>query len=213
MKGPRYVTVVLLTFAAAALLYLRGNADVIPASVPLYRFPSAIEGWDAKDMVIDQETRDVLGAGDYLSRVYTRKTPGAPIGLFIAYFPTQRTGTTIHSPRNCLPGAGWYFESSKYVDLTDFAGKTHRVGEYVITNGDVRDFVTYWYQAHGRTVANEYMAKFYLVADALRMNRTDGSLVRVMSPIDQTEGIAAAKSRVEMFSKELMPILPSFIPN
>lgn len=213
MKGLRYISVVALMVATAVMLWIHGNADVIPSSTPLTLFPRTVEGWTGHDVTIDQQTLDVLGAGDFLSRVYTRSGSLTPIGLFIAYFPTQRTGVTIHSPKHCLPGAGWYFESSTYLNLTDDAGKVHRVGEYVISNGDQRQFVIYWYFAHGRSVASEYMAKFYLVADAMRTNRTDGSLIRVMSPIDPQQGTAAARIRVETFTKRLMPDLPRFIPN
>ena len=164
-------------------------------------------------MPISQETLDVLGAGDFLSRVYTRDGGAQPIGLFIGYFPTQRTGVTIHSPKNCLPGAGWVFESSQYVDLNDAHGKAHRVGEYIIANGDNRQFVIYWYQAHGRSVANEYLAKMYMVTDAMRLNRTDGALVRVITPIDSQGGTSAAKARAEAFTAQLAPMLPRFIPD
>jgi EpsI family protein len=164
-------------------------------------------------MPIDQETLDVLGAGDFLSRVYTRSGGTQPVGVFIGYFPTQRTGVTIHSPKHCLPGAGWAFESSQYVDLKDADGKAHRVGEYVIGNGENRQFVIYWYQAHGRSVANEYLAKIYLVADAIRTNRTDGALVRVIVPIDRGQDGSAAKARAEEFAAQLAPMLPRFIPN
>jgi EpsI family protein len=162
---------------------------------------------------IDQETLDVLGAGQFLSRVYTLGGEEQPIGLFIGYFSTQRTGVTIHSPKNCLPGAGWAFESSRYVNLSDADGKTHQVGEYIIGNGEDRQFVIYWYQAHGRSIANEYMAKIYLVTDAIRMNRTDGALVRVITPIGSGEGTSAARTRAEAFTAQLAPMLPRFIPN
>jgi EpsI family protein len=180
----------------------------------LPQLPREIAGWiGSTDVPIDQETLDVLGAGDFLSRVYTHN-PGVPsVGLFIAYFPTQRTGVTIHSPKHCLPGAGWVFESSQYVDLNDANGKPHRVGEYIISNGDDREFVIYWYQAHGRSVANEYLAKIYMVTDAMRLNRTDGGLVRVITPIDSTCGTSAARARAEAFTAQLAPLLPRFIPD
>lgn len=213
MKGLRYIAVVALMVGAVVMLIIHGNADVIPPSTPLTRFPQNIDGWTSHDVPIDQASLDVLGAGDFLSRIYTRPGPLTPVGLFIAYFPSQRTGSTIHSPKHCLPGAGWYFESSKHINLTDDSGKVHRVGEYVVANGDQKQFVIYWYQAHGRSVASEYMAKIYLVADAMRTNRTDGSLIRVTSPVDPLQGTAAAQDRVEAFTKRLMPILPRFIPN
>jgi EpsI family protein len=213
MKSPRFWTVVLLLAGTALILRARGDSDLIPASEPLSQFPRAIAGWTGRDLPIDRETLDVLGAGDFLSRVYTGNGGAQPIGLFIGYFPSQRTGASIHSPKNCLPGAGWAFESSRYVDLNDASGKAHRVGEYIIANGEDRQFVIYWYQAHGRSVANEYMAKVYLVTDAIRLHRTDGALVRVISPIGSGEGTSAARARTEGFTAQLLPMLSRFIPN
>jgi EpsI family protein len=213
MKGPRFWTVVFLLAATALLLHARGDADLIPASEPLTQVPRVVDGWSGTDLPIDQETLDVLGAGDFLSRIYSQAGQSHKIGLFIGYFPTQRTGVTIHSPKNCLPGAGWVFESSKYVNLTDAAGKGHRVGEYIIANGENRQFVIYWYQAHGRSVANEYMAKVYMVADAIRLKRTDGALVRVITLVGPGDDTSAARTRAEQFTGKLLPMLPRFIPD
>jgi EpsI family protein len=213
MKSPRFWVVFVLLAATALLLHSRGNTDLIPASEPLSQVPRAIAGWTGSNVPIDQETLDVLGAGDFLSRVYVQAGQLQPIGLFIGYFPTQRTGATIHSPKNCLPGAGWIFESSQYVDLIDANGRPQRVGEYVIADGENRQFVIYWYQAHGRSVANEYLAKIYMVTDAMRLNRTDGALVRVMTPIGPMESTSAAKARAEAFTVRLAPMLSRFIPN
>jgi EpsI family protein len=213
MRSLRFLTAVVLLAGTAILLHTRPGTDRNPPSEPLSQLPIAIGGWTGSDRPIDQDTRDVLGAGDFLSRIYAQDEQKPPIGLFIGYFPTQRTGQTIHSPKHCLPGAGWVFESSKTVDLLDENGKPHRVGEYVITNGEARQFVIYWYQAHGRSVANEYMAKIYMAADAIRMNRTDGALVRVITPITSSESTPAAKKRAEEFTAQLAPLLPRFIPD
>jgi EpsI family protein len=213
MKSPRYWTAVALLAGTALLLFVRGNSDLIPVSEPLSQMPLAIAAWSGSDLPIDQETLDVLGAGEFLSRTYAQSGETQPIGLFIAYFPTQRTGVAIHSPKNCLPGSGWAFESSRYVNLKDANGKAHQVGEYIIGNGENRQFVIYWYQAHGRSIANEYLAKAYLVVDAIRLNRTDGALVRVITPIDAGNDTSAAKARVEAFTAQLTPMLPRFIPN
>ncbi len=213
MKSLRYWMVVALLAGTGLLLFARGNSDFIPPSEPLSQVPRDIAGWSGNDIEIDQETLDVLGAGDFMSRVYLHGDHEPPIGLFIGYFPTQRTGVTIHSPKNCLPGSGWVFESSKYVDLNGADGKVHRVGEYIIADGENKQFVIYWYQAHGRSIANEYLAKIYLVADAIRLNRTDGALIRVITPIDPNQGMLAARTRAEAFTAQLIPILPRFIPN
>jgi EpsI family protein len=213
MKSIRFWTVVVLLTGTALLVCARSSTDLIPASEPLSQVPRTIAGWSGSDVQIDQATRSALGAGDFLSRIYTQQGQPNLIGLFMGYFPSQRTGVTIHSPRNCLPGAGWAFESSRYVDLSDAGGKVHRVGEYIISNGDQRQFVIYWYQAHGRSIANEYLAKAYLVTDAMKMNRTDGALVRVTTPIDSSEGASPAKVRAEAFTAQLAPMLSRFIPD
>lgn len=215
MKSFRFWTVFLLLLGTAMLLQSRGVSERHIGSEALSLFPHAIAGWTGTDQQIDAETLKVLGAGDFLSRVYKQDSQTATIGLFIGYFPSQRTGTAIHSPKHCLPAAGWAFESSEYVDLKDANGKPHRVGEYIIAEGENREFVIYWYQAHGRSVASEYAALFYQVADAIRMNRTDGALVRVITPIDPSsrDGSSAARIRAEAFTAQLWPTLPRFIPD
>jgi len=209
----RFWTVVLLLAGTALLLYARGSSDFIPASEPLSEVPRTIGGWTGSDVTISQETLDILGAGNFLSRVYAQDGQPETIGLLIGYFPSQRTGSTIHSPKNCLPGSGWNFESSNYVDLKDRAGQLHRVGEYAISNGLNRQLVVYWYQAHGRSVASEYVAKMDMVIDAMRLNRTDGALIRVSTPVGPQESTASARARVEAFTADLAPELPRFIPN
>ena len=228
MKSPRFWTVLLLLCATFFVLNHRGDADRVPSSEPLNRMPETIGVWTGRDLPLDDDTLAVLGKGDFLNRVYvspsrldqttadptaTPSSAASQIGLFIGYFPTQRTGQTMHSPQHCLPGAGWAFDSQKYVNLKDVNGKNYHVGEYVISNGEVKQFVIYWYQAHGRSIPNEYEAKIYMVADAIRMNRTDGALVRVITPVLSSESLADARTRAVNFTSQMVPFLPKFIPD
>ena len=226
MRSSRFWTVVLLMVVTLGLLLHRGDADNVPPSDPLSLMPSTIDGMTARDIPLEDDVLTVLGKGDFLNRLYsvpdpqlvaTRPNagPGAayPIGVFIGYFATQRTGQSIHSPQHCLPGAGWTFESSRYSSLDDINGKRFNVGEYVINNGESRQFVVYWYQAHGRSIANEYRAKAYMLADAIRYNRTDGALVRVITPIASSESVDTARERAVRFTSRMTPYLPQFIPN
>ncbi|MHB8302089.1 MAG: exosortase C-terminal domain/associated protein EpsI [Acidobacteriaceae bacterium] len=213
MKTFRYWTVILLLVSTALLLHLRGDTDRVPSSQPLSRMPETIGAWNGRDLPIGEDIIAVLGKGDFLSRIYEGKPGTVPISLFIGYFPTQRTGQTIHSPQNCLPGAGWTFESSHYATIQGSDAKSYHVGEYVIGNGDSRQFVIYWYQAHGRSIANEYSAKIHMVLDAIRMDRTDGALVRVVTPIAPYETLAQARNRAIRFTGQMVPFLPRFIPN
>jgi EpsI family protein len=221
MKSPRFWLVILLLAVTAFVLQSRGDADFVPASQPLSQMPEQLDGMVAQDIPLTDDTLAVLGKGDFLNRVYVGPqasgngltTKAAPISLFIGYFPSQRTGQTMHSPQNCLPGAGWTFDSQKYASLQDVNGKNYRVGEYVISNGEIKQFVIYWYQAHGRSIPNEYKAKLYMIADAIRMNRTDGALVRVITQVLPSESLESARERATQFTRQMAPNLPRFIPD
>lgn len=226
MKSSRFWTVAMLMIVTLGLLLHRGDVDRVPPSDPLSLMPTSIDGMTSQDYPLDAEVLSVLGKGDFLNRTYSVSDPKVaaeraatgpggnyPMGVFIGYFPTQRTGQSIHSPQHCLPGAGWIFESSRYSSLDDINGKRFNVGEYVINNGEIKQFVIYWYQAHGRSIANEYRAKAYMLADAIRYNRTDGALIRVITPIAPTETIDSARQRAIHFTSHMTPYVPQFIPN
>jgi EpsI family protein len=218
MKSPRFWVVFLLLLAALTTLHLRGSVDRVPPSEALSLLPQTIGTWSSEDVPIEEETLQVLGDGDFLNRIYTAAPASdslvhAPVSLFIGYFPTQRTGQSIHSPQNCLPGAGWTFAASQTIYLGQPERKNYAVGEYLITNGSNKQVVLYWYLAHGRSVANDYLAKAYMMADAIRSNRTDGSLVRLVTPLQPGESLASAQARVITFADNLVPMLPRFIPN
>ena len=218
MKSARFWVVVALLASTVFVLESRGDVDLVPASDPLSLMPRSFGQWTAQDIPLTDDTLEVLGKGDFLNRIYSvPQEPGSPaippVSLFIGYFASQRTGQTMHSPQNCLPGAGWTFESKKYTTLQDIAGKNYNVGEYVISNGDSKQFVIYWYQAHGRSIPNEYVAKGYMVTDAIRLNRTDGALVRVITQVMPSESLESAQARAIHFTQQMAPTLPRFIPN
>jgi EpsI family protein len=218
MKSPRFWVIIAILISTIFVLQSRGDVDQVPVSEPLSRMPLNFGAWTAQDIPLTDDTLEVLGKGDFLNRIYTFEPPSGshrepPISLFIGYFASQRTGQTMHSPQNCLPGAGWTFDSQTYGEIQDINGKNYKVGEYVIGNGDVKQFVIYWYQAHGRSIPNEYVAKGYMVADAIRMNRTDGALVRVITQVLPPESLETAKARAIRFTQQMAPNLPRFIPN
>jgi len=232
MTSPRYWTVICLLALAAGALYRRGDKDHTPSSTPLSDFPVFMGNMSSVDMPIDPEALAILGQGDFLNRVFSPPKPdlldkhnevetatpaslteATAVGLFIAYFPTQRTGQAIHSPQNCLPGSGWTFESSGTTDVTDSSGKRSKVGDYVIVNGGQRAEVLYWYQSHGRAIANDYQAKLYMLADSIRYSRSDAALVRIVTPIQPGEAPDAAHQRAVRFAERLIPMLPTYIPS
>ena len=208
----RFLPVTLLLAATAFFLEAHGSAEVLPKHEKLSAFPIQILNWHGRDIPLAQETLDVLGPGDFLSRNYESSLGEAPIDLFIAFFPSQRAGDTIHSPKNCLPGSGWLPVESSRIPLKRLDGSNITINYYLIGKGADQDIVLYWYQAHGHITPSEYWAKIYLVNDAIRLNRTDGALVRVITPVLQGEDRNLAEARVLGFAQALLPVLDGYIP-
>ena len=209
---PRFILVALLIAAAALFLHARAHNEVFPPRLPLKQFPEQLGAWTGTDVAMDKDVLDVLGPGDFLLRVYQDQEKDRFIDLFIAYFRSQRAGDTIHSPKNCLPGAGWTQIESRHITISRPGHQAFPATRYVIAKGDARQVVLYWYWAHDRGVASEYWAKFYLVADSIKMNRSDGSLVRITTPLYSGETADAAQQRLLPFVDVVVPQLQSYIP-
>lgn len=191
----------------------RAGDEVAPPRTSLAELPRAVGPWtDSLDVPLDREVRDVLGVDDYVNRTYVTAA-GQPVALYIGYYASQRQGDTIHSPQNCLPGAGWQPVEGGSVPL-DLDGRHVAVNRYVIQKGLDRQVVLYWYQGRGRVIANEYANKFWLMLDAARLHRSNGALVRVVAPIVRTpeESLAAADGAAADFSRALLPRLSAYLP-
>jgi EpsI family protein len=209
----RFILAAALIASAAIFLQARGRNEIFPLRLPLQTFPTQLSSWTGTDIPIDKDVLEVLGPGDFLLRVYQDPAKKQPfVDLFIAYFPSQRTGDTIHSPKHCLPGSGWLPVESSRVTLSLPGHGPFPANRYVIAKGDSRQLVLYWYWAHDRGVASEYWAKFYLVADSMRMNRSDGALVRITTPMYSGEAVEAAQERILPFASDVSPLLDNYIP-
>lgn len=209
-QAVRILTILLL--AQAALLYSFTRKEPVPAATPLAQFPERIgEFTKVQDGVMEPETARVLNADDTLSRDYAGHGAGA--NLFIASFLSQRNGKAPHSPKNCLPGSGWLQEDTRSIDI-DIPGRAEpiQVNRYIIAKGNTKAVVLYWYQSRERVVADEYWAKFYVIKDAIRYNRTDTSLVRVTTRVTE-QGPAKAEEVAVSLVKATFPELSNFLPH
>jgi EpsI family protein len=198
----RAITLAVL-ITSAGVIGVRGAGSEQPVTrASLTAFPRTIGSWTATgDLPLDDDVIRVLGVDDYVSRTYLNAS-GAPANLYVGYYASQRQGDTIHSPQNCLPGAGWQPVESARTTLT-VDGITVPVNRYVIEKGPERQIVLYWYQGRGRVVANEYANKLWLMVDAARLRRTNGSLVRVIAPRER-DAVA--------FARAVFPRLPEYLP-
>ncbi len=204
----------------ATLGYLAraSRAEPTPIREPLATLPYSIGDWTGfREEDLDEETLAVLGADDYLLRSY-RRHGEPPLGFYVGYYESQRQGDTIHSPMNCLPGSGWVPLSSgrRTIEVPDGSGtRAIEVNRVVIQKGLDRQLVLYWYQGHGRVVASEYWGKIYTVLDAIRVNRTDAALVRIIVPIVSggAEAVRRAEGEADAFARAVFPMLSRHLPS
>lgn len=222
--GPRAIAlrslIVAATFAAAAMyLATASRAEELPPREPLAKLPMQIDAWTGRrEADFTPDVLAILGVDDYITRSYSR-AGGRPLGLYIGYHTSQRQGDTIHSPLNCLPGAGWQPTEVGRTKLTVRTGgvestpKAIEANRVIIAKGLDRALVLYWYQSHRRVVASEYWGKVYTVLDSVRYNRTDAALVRIVVPVPDGIATQTAEEEATAFAQALFPHLPAHLPS
>ncbi len=171
---------------AGCLLLLNVNRQQTMAlREPLSTIRTQFAGFTASDATIDQDQQVVAGMDQYMFRVFERPSTQDAFSIYVGYYEQQMQGHTIHSPRNCLPGAGWDPIESSRRTLATPAGPL-QVNRYLLANKNARVLVYYWYQGRGRTEASEYKVKWNLLRDAALRGRTEEALVRVVVPLTPT---------------------------
>jgi EpsI family protein len=167
---------------------------------PLSTIARNIAGFSGSDNpALDEPTMHALNPTSYLSRTYSNGSLNAD--LFIAFYAQQRAGESMHSPKHCLPGAGWEIWNYDTVEVPT-AGKVYTVNKYSISRESERRLVLYWYQSRERIIASEYLGKLLLARDTLLQNATAASIVRLILP-DQPGASEIART----FAGELIPQL------
>ena len=222
---PRSNTAQLLTYAPLASCFLivcaTGLAtylvttrhEIIPQRKLFAAFPVTLGEWRGQPSSLDAQTEYGLGLTDYILSDYVRKD-GRRVNLYVAYYASQRTGISPHSPSVCIPGNGW--------SITDLERTYYRsedsaialpLNRAIIARRSERLLAYYWYDERGMKIANEYWSKLYLLRDAIFKNRTDGALVRLITPIYPGESEKDAEKRLRAFVQTVVPQLSSFLPS
>jgi EpsI family protein len=214
MRGQlRFLAAAVLIVATGVLLQVRGRYEVHPPRLSLSSFPPRIGPWTGIDFPIAPDVLEVLGHGEFLNRSYVPADGSQPtVQLFIAYYESQRTGETPHSPQHCLPGAGFAPIRNDTILLSFPGHASFPANRYVVSKGDARELVLYWFWAHDRGIASEYWAKYYLVRDSIRLKRSDGALVRIILDMRRGEAPEAAQQRLLPFVAFVLPQLNDYIP-
>ncbi|MET1414854.1 VPLPA-CTERM-specific exosortase XrtD [Roseibium sp. HPY-6] len=187
-----------------------------PASIdrlPLGIFPMQVDNWQGRATILDRDIEYVLGADEYLLADY--KSGNENVNLLMTFYKSQTQGSGIHSPEICLPGGGW--EVSKWEQKTITVGngdqaKAINVNRAVIQRGLERQLVYFWFEQRGRQITNDFEAKFVSMWDTFNDGRSDGGLVRVVTPMKPGEDVEIADERLQSFLAGVVPQLPTYFP-
>ena len=173
-----------------------------------------IGGWSGKAEAMDRIYLDALRLDDYLTANYENSLRQV-VNLYFAYYKSQSTETSIHSPRVCMPGGGWVINrfSQRIVDGVRVGARPLAVNRAEIQLGDNKQLVYYWFQMQGRAITNEYLLKWFVFWDALTRNRTDAALVRITTPLNAGESYGDADARLVDFVKKMNPLMGDYVPD
>lgn len=235
MKSWPFIIAIIMLTGAWSLLETVSQGEARVEKKPFAGFPLTLaKKWQGQELELEENVLRKLRLTDYLMRVYVPiPSPGgvgrvashgretgspdvdgvsaSPVWLYIAYYQSQRTGSTYHSPKNCFPGAGWQFVSSDYVSVPVPGAAKITINKVVIQKGLDRQLILYWYHDRGRVIASEYWAKGFMIWDAMTRNRTDGALVRISIPV--TQGVERAFQDGLRFLRDVWPVLLDFMPD
>ncbi|MBD9357547.1 VPLPA-CTERM-specific exosortase XrtD [Methylomonas albis] len=209
-----FAVLLLLCIGAGASEIFKGREDIIPERKAFLTFPTKLGSWQGRNDYLTQFYLNELKLTDYVIVNFMQPETRNSVNFYSAYYQSQRKGAAVHSPRSCIPGDGWQissFEQREFADL-QLDGQALQVNRAIIQKGESRQLVYFWFQQRGRMITNEYMVKWYLFYDAITMNRTDGALIRLVTPVDKVEDIAVADQRLHLFLKDLLPELPAYLP-
>lgn len=205
----------LIVGVAAAAWQLKPAVNQVDVTRdPFALFPRQIGDWTARpNAALSPAIEAVLGADDYHSVQLRSPDHAQHVDFFAAWYDDQSDGGT-HSPEICLPGAGWEIAWLERVDIAPELGldAPYEINRAVIQKGQVRMIGYYWFEQQGRHIAWDMEAKFWLLVNGIQYGRTDGAMVRLLTPIGRGETEDQAEERLKSVFLETQSVLPRFIP-
>jgi len=209
----RWAPAALLSVGAVFTVGIQGQRSLELREPLAVGVPEEIQGFVGRDVALSSAEAKAAGVTSYLARTYAAAdaAPGAlpAFSLYVGYYDRQTQGRTIHSPKNCLPGAGWEALAAGTTRVS-VGGADVAVNRYVVQRGTQQALVLYWYQGRGRVEANEYRVKWNLLRDAALRRRSDEALVRVVVPITTSD--SAATNFAAGVAGELLPAVARSLP-
>jgi EpsI family protein len=208
-KRPIVIAFICILVTTLSTLTIHHREEVIPTRVTFDQYPLEIDGWVGRRHEFQNGENDILKLKDYFLADYNRANRN--VGVYLGYTESQRRGFVPHSPKACIPGGGWEITDTKLHRIELDANKHFEVTRMVIAKGESKQLIYYWFHQRGRDLSNEFPMKFALLYDAIKLNRTDGAIVRFTTTIYKSE--AEADQVLSEFVRLSYPQFPKFIPN
>ena len=194
---------------ALAVAVLPARNEIVPTRSTFATFPLQLGAWAGRRDAIGTDVLDVLQVDDYIIANYADPA-GEVVNFYISYYSTQRDRRVVHSPRACIPGAGWQIDSIKQIEIP---GTSVHANRMLVLNGDARQLVYYWFDQRGRNLTSEWSVKWYLFWDSVTRHRSDGAMIRLVTPLGRTEPVEAADARLASFATKAVPATRDFLPH
>ena len=213
--SPWLAGVAILALAMAGSITIAQRTEILAQRESLNAFPLRIGEWSGQQIPLEKQIVETLKLTDYVNVNYAKAGDRRPVNLYAAYYASQRKGEAVHSPRSCIPGGGWRIESVTQRLVPEIAvasGESLQVNRVVIAKGQIRQVVYYWFAQRGRNLTNEYLVKWFLFWDGMIRNRTDGALVRLVTPLRANEDVGIADKRLTSLLQKIYPTIGRYIP-
>ncbi|MFP4269673.1 MAG: VPLPA-CTERM-specific exosortase XrtD, partial [Alphaproteobacteria bacterium] len=209
LPRPWLACVVVVALVAPAHVALMNRPQITPDRPGLATFPLELGPWQGEPATIDAYTEDTLGSSDYLLADYVGGAEQERVNLWVTYFADQVRSAALHTPQQCLPGAGWEFVTLETADapVANHAGEPFRLNRAVVTNNDQRLLIYYWLEARGEQYLDARHLKYGNLWSSVVERRSDGGLVRLTTPIQPGESVATAEARLVGFMEAAYPRL------
>jgi len=213
-SNPQFITAVILLGATLAFSHGIEFREKTPLSKSFSYFPLLLGEWHGTPRTMEQRFVDTLDLSDYAIIDYKNRS-GKHIEFYVAYYESQRKGESIHSPATCLPGSGWVFNQTGNANIPIPSGRGGAipVNRAFMQKGDGKQVSYYWFPQRGRILTTAYQLKLFAFWDALTRQRTDGALVRLITPVYKSEEPKDAEARLQAFTGDILPVLSEFLPD
>ena len=203
---------VILAGGALSVAAMPDRTEVTPDRRPLSLFPMELGNWRGTPRVMESEALEMLHLTDYVIADYARPGEDAPVNFYVAYYASQKFGIQSHSPQQCIPGGGWNILNQSLITIPTAGGKSIPANRVLIERQGVRQIAYFWFDERGRNMTDEFQLRYYAIRDAVVRGRSDGALIRVVTPVVGNDE-AKADERMRSFIADVTDNLRNYVPN